>query len=183
MLILLALVLGILAGYACRGRLRRLATLKFHWVWLVVVAAIIQLLIFPLTGGEPLLRRATVPLHFFSYALAVLFVALNLRVRPLAVLATGAVLNLLPLVANEGYMPVSLDALRRCGAVDIAERLIAEGRFANVVTMSADTRLNLLGDRLSVPLSFPGSIAFSIGDVLIAVGLGVLVWWGMTRSV
>jgi hypothetical protein len=181
MLTLLALILGIVAGYARGGRLRRLSSLDLRWPWLVVASLLIQLLIFPLAPGRPIIPWGMVPLHYLSYAMALAFVARNWRIFPLLGLAGGAIGNLIPLIANNGRMPVSADSLRAAGAVDLAERLTSEVQLANVVLMTPETRCNVLGDWLYFPPWFPGAIAFSIGDALISIALGFLVFWGMTR--
>jgi hypothetical protein len=181
MLTLIALILGIIAGYLRGGRLRRLATLDLRWPWLVVASLLLQLLIFPLAPGRPIIPWGTVPLHYVSYAMALAFVARNWRIFPLLGLAVGALCNLIALVANGGRMPVSADSLRAAGAVGLAERVTAEIDLANVTLMTAETRCNALGDWLYLPSWFPGAIAFSIGDLAISVAIGVLVYWGMTR--
>jgi len=181
MLTLIALILGILAGYVCGGRLRGLARLRFRWPWLVAVALVLQLAIFPFFSDRPLVPWFTEPLHYLSYAVALMFVAVNRRLVPLWAVAAGAVLNLLPLAANRGRMPVSVDALRAAGAAPIAAELLAQGTFGNVVRMTPATHLNALGDRLHLPSWVPGAAAFSVGDLVISLGLAWLLWWGMTR--
>jgi hypothetical protein len=91
----------------------------------------------------------------------------------------GAVLNLIVIAANRGYMPASPTALARAGKAQAAERLVAEGVYGNVRAMGEGTRLDVLGDWLYLPHGVPLATAFSLGDLLIGLGLVGLVVWGM----
>ena len=174
-----AVLLGVLIGYLSGGRISRLPLLRFRALYLIPIALLIQVLIFPLFSPEPLLPVATVPLHILSYALVLFFLALNLNVRPLLILGAGAVANLVAILANGGRMPASATALERAGLIQTVERLTASGEHGNVLLMNDSTRLNVLGDWLYLPSWFPGATAFSIGDLLIMVGLVYLIVRGM----
>jgi len=181
MLLVAAVILGVILGYVSGGRLFRLGQLRLRALWLVPAALLIQLLIFPLFTDRPLLEAGTAPLHLLSYSLVFVFLAANLRTRPLLVVAIGALLNLLVIAANGGYMPSSAEALSRAGSADVAELLTEQGTYGNVRLMGDGTRLNLLGDLLFLPRGVPLAAAFSVGDVVMALGLGGVVWWGMRR--
>jgi len=174
-----AVLLGVLIGYLSGGRISRLPLLRFRALYLVPISLLIQVLIFPLFSPEPLLPVATVPLHILSYALVLFFLALNLNVRPLLILGAGAVANLVAILANGGRMPASAAALERAGLIEAAGRLTASGEHGNILLMSETTRLNILGDWLYLPSWFPGATAFSMGDLLIMVGLVYLIVRGM----
>ncbi len=182
MLILIGVLVGLLLGYALRGCLSNLRLIRLRFLGLVVGALVIQLLIFPLFSSKALLPYATEPLHFVSYGLLFLFILLNTRCYPLLIAGTGAALNVLVIGMNGGYMPSLPEALRLAGDGAIADLLVEEGVVGNVIRMAdGATRLNLLGDRLYLPAWLPGSTAFSVGDVVIALGLAAVIAWGMTR--
>jgi hypothetical protein len=182
MLFLVAILIGVVAGLLRGGRLSHLARLRLRWLWLVPLSLVIQLLIFPLFSEVPFLPYATAPLHVLSYALAGLWLIVNLRVIPLAVVGIGALANLLVVAANGGRMPASTAALRAAGWATTADHLVSQGRYGNVVLMGETTRLNWLGDYLYLPSWIPFSTAFSIGDVLIMVGLVWLIARGMVTN-
>jgi len=179
MLYLIAILVGLGIGRLRGGRIAHLAGLRLRWLWLVPLSLAIQLLIFPLFSGAPLVAYGTAPLHLASYGLVILWMALNLRVVPLRGFLVGAALNLVAVVANGGYMPASAAALRRAGLDQTAQRLLDGDVVANVILMSPSTHLNALGDWLSLPSWVPFSTAFSIGDVLIMIGLVWLTARGM----
>ena len=181
MIFLFAVLAGIVAGYVLGGRIANLASLRLRWFWLVLLGLILQLLIFPLISSRPLLPYATVPLHVLSYVLVFVFLAANLRVRPLLVLASGALINFAAIAANGGRMPASATALARAGLIQTAKRLTSSGTHGNVLLMGKNTRLDLLGDWLYLPRWIPFATAFSIGDALIMIGLAWLIVRGMRK--
>lgn len=183
MIFLLAALAGVVLGYAFGGRIANLASLRFKWTWLVLVGLILQLLIFPLFSDQPLLLYGTAPLHVLSYLVVFAFLVLNLRVRSLIVLGCGALLNFAAITVNGGRMPSSSTALNRAGLAAIAESLTSAGSHGNILLMGESTRLNTLGDWLYLPKWLPFATAFSIGDLLIMIGLAWLIAEGMKRRV
>ena len=183
MLFLFSALVGVLLGYAFGGRISNLPSLRLRGFWLVLCGLILQLLIFPLFSERPVLPFAIVPLHILSYAFVFAFIALNLRVRALLAIGAGALLNLVAITANGGWMPASATALERAGLIEIVDRLASNATHGNVLLMSASTRFNTLGDWLYLPGSVPFATAFSIGDLLIMVGVAWLIARGMRRHV
>ncbi|MCX6095177.1 MAG: DUF5317 domain-containing protein [Candidatus Bipolaricaulota bacterium] len=181
MFLIVAVILGVIIGYLSGGRLSRLALLKLKFLWLVLVALLIQFLIFPLFTDRPILPYGTAPLHLLSYALVFLFLAMNFRILPLLAVGIGALLNLLVICVNGGYMPSSATALSRSGAADVARLLIEKGTYGNVKLMGKGTTLDALGDLLYLPKGLPLATVFSVGDLVMAFGLAWLVFWGMRR--
>ncbi|MDD4903613.1 MAG: DUF5317 domain-containing protein [Candidatus Bipolaricaulis sp.] len=179
MIFLYALGVGILLGYVAHGRLRQLTSLSFRVLWLIPLALVIQLLIFPLFSERPLIAFATPVLHVVSYAILFLWLLLNRSIRPVWMIGIGALLNAGVVLANGGYMPSSATALGQAGLGSTAATLLVDGTYGNVVLMGTDSRLNALGDWLFLPSWIPGATAFSIGDLLIMVGLAWLVVKGM----
>ena len=179
MFFLYIIPIGLLVGFVVGGRLSNLGRLPLRWMGLLLPALLIQLLIFPSFTAKALVPVATAPLHILSYVLLSLWIVGNSRLLPIFVLGIGAICNLSVLLANGGFMPASIGALQRAGLPILAERLLNEGGYSNLVLMSADTRLNFLGDFLYGPKWIPFSSAFSIGDLLIALALTWLIVKGM----
>jgi hypothetical protein len=179
MIFLYAVVIGILLGYALRGRIGHLAALHLRGLWLVMLALVIQLLIFPLFTPEPVIPYGTAVLHGISYGLVFLWLLLNVRVRPLIVVGVGALLNLVVVFVNGGYMPASPTALAHAGLTSVAETIGRGETYGNIVGMSAATRLNFLGDWIALPRGLPFATAMSVGDAVIMVGLMWLLVRGM----
>ncbi|MFH1609844.1 MAG: DUF5317 domain-containing protein [Candidatus Bipolaricaulota bacterium] len=179
--LLWALGIGIVAGLVRRGNLANLGRLRLRALYLILLALLIQVLIFPLGSGAPILKVGAAYLHLLSYVLLLGFVALNRRYPEILVMGVGLCLNLIAIAANGGYMPASAEALRRAGLHEVAAALEQGLRQGNTVLMDAGTRLNFLGDFLYLPGWVPLASAFSLGDVVLGLGLATLVARRMVR--
>ncbi len=174
MFILFAIPIGVVLGYLLGGRLDRLAELRFHWAWLAVAGLVAQVLLFagPIAN---VVGSAGPPLYVASTAAVLIAVLRNLRAIPgLAFVALGAVSNLAAILANGGVMPASPDAVATAGLVD------GEG-FSNSV-VQVDPALRPLTDIFALPAWVPLANVFSVGDVLIGVGIVVVIAMGMRGS-
>lgn len=177
MLLLWAVPLGVALGYLRGGRLSHLGKIRLRGAWLIPLALAIQLLIFPLGSREPMIRFGTEYLHLVSYALLLGFVALNWREWGIVAMGVGMLLNLVTISANGGYMPTFLERLRTAGLTSAAaqlERCAASQEtctYANNVLTREGTPLWFLGDVFTVPAWVPLANVFSVGDLLLALGL------------
>ncbi len=116
-------------------------------------------------------------IYVASTAAVLVAVLRNLRLPGIALVALGAVSNLAAVVANGGVMPTTEAALATAGLTD------GPG-FSNSAVV-ADPALAPLTDIFALPSWVPLANVFSIGDVLIGVGVVVLLAVGMrgrTRS-
>jgi hypothetical protein len=98
----------------------------------------------------------------------------NLDLPGIPVVAIGAVLNLLAVLANGGYMPSDPAAWQVLSGV----AALPAHDFSNSALMGAGTALPWLGDVFVLPRPIPLANVFSIGDVLIAVGIA----WCVARA-
>jgi len=179
MFFLFVMPLGVLIGFLSGGRLSGLDKLPLRWLPLVFAALVIQLLIFPLFTNTPILPFAEEALHIVSYVFLAIWIVANARVLPIVVLGLGAICNFSVLIANGGLMPASSRALQQAGLDSLANHLMQEGSYSNLISMSPSTHLNFLGDILYLPKWIPFSVAFSIGDLLIWLALIWLIVKGM----
>jgi hypothetical protein len=165
--VVLVLVVALVLGRVTGGSLERLGSLPLRSLGLVAGALAAQLA-GTLVGGpaHPLGLAA-------SAALVVAFLARNRSVRGTGLVALGLLANALVVAAN-GAMPVSPQAADRAG-VGVLEAMTGDRRHE---LEGPDTRLRALGDVVPVPLPLRPEVV-SVGDVLVAAGLGQLVLSGM----
>jgi hypothetical protein len=166
-----ATVLALMAGGSFAGLSRRIA-----WWPLGIASIAVQLLLtsIPLTE-VPWLAAAG---HWvWAIAVAAVLVVLvrnwrietGLRQLPWAVAGLGVGLNLLVIVSNGGYMPVSQSALDQTGQ---SAALAARTTFHREVILDEATRLPWLADIFADPTWAPPHPAVtSIGDRLLSLGL------------
>jgi hypothetical protein len=163
MLILWALPLGFLAGVALGGRAERLNGLHFRWPWLAIAGLLIQVVLFTDPGFEAAGPLAPA-IYVFSTAAVLVAVLRNLAIPGLPIVAVGAAANLVAIIANGGSMPADPAALATAG--------LAAGGHTNSVIVAAPA-LSFLTDIFAVPSWVPFANVFSVGDVLIALGIAV----------
>jgi hypothetical protein len=166
MLLALVAVLAVVTVPLTGGHLGRLAEVRFRAPWLALAGLGGQVLIVSVVPDVP--RWLGVSVHLLSYGLVLAFVWLNRRLPGLWLVAVGGLSNLLVIVVNDGVMPADADALRTAG------RAATESGFTNSEVVG-HAHLRFLGDVLPLPSWMPFANVFSLGDVLIAVGVFVLV--------
>jgi hypothetical protein len=121
-----------------------------------------------------------------SLLLLLAFVWRNRRLAGVLILGVGVVCNLLVIAANGGSMPITPETLVEINPGSTAEQWpegVHYGGSKDVIRERENTELWVLSDILVSPLAFPVPIAFSLGDLVIAVGIVVLlqgapVWEG-----
>ena len=106
--------------------------------------------------------------HMFSFALAGVFVWSNRHLPGEPVIAAGGLLNLIAIAANGGTMPASAWAWRVAGFATPTDSFGNSG-------VVASARVPWLGDVFAVPAGWPFANVFSVGDVVIIIGLTYLV--------
>ena len=163
MLLLVALVIGLLAGIATGGKLGNLAHLSLRWPWLVIAALIIReaAVFSPLSAIEGVQY-----VYLVALAALVAWTAWHATRLPGAwIVAIGAALNLVVVIANGARMPVE---------ATLAGPLLERGHIGQYVVMGSGTNLGWLGDWIGVPGPLGG--AYSPGDAVIAIGIAAVVF-------
>jgi hypothetical protein len=165
-----AFVVGIEA-LALRGKLARLSSLRFRRFYLVWLALLDQVLVISVLPGHQ--HVALDIANLLSYVAAGAFLWSNRHIPGVVLVGVGGGLNVAAIVANGGTMPASSSAL-------VASGWKAQpGHFANSAVV-AHPKLAVLGDIFATPRWFPAHDVFSIGDILIVVAVGVLVYKSCT---
>lgn len=162
MLIIAGALLAIALVPVAGGRLRGLAEVRLVGVWLLVLALALQVLVISVLPEWP--RPLLEAVHISTYLLAAVFAWRNRRVPGVAIIALGGALNGITIVANGGVLPASAAALRRAGIAHSPTEFINAGVLPH-------PRLPWLGDIFAVPASWPLANAFSVGDLLVLLGV------------
>jgi hypothetical protein len=172
MFILYAVLIGLLVGVLIGGRPAGLGSIQFRFGWLIALGFACQILLFstPLTDRVGDLGP---PLYVLSTALVFVGLLSNVRITGLPIVAVGAACNLAAIVANGGFMPASPVALAAAG-------MLPESGYSNSAVV-ADPRLPFLTDVYALPTWLPFANVYSIGDVLIGLGIVVAIAAAMRR--
>jgi hypothetical protein len=142
-----------------------------HWRWplLIWVALLVQIIIIELNVTHDVARV----MHVVTYAAAAVFLWLNRKLPGVLIVGAGALSNGITIALNGGVLPA------RAGAVEDAGLDHGNG-FDNSAVVS-DPILPWLGDYFAWPEPLPLANTFSVGDVLIVIGVFVAAWSGTRR--
>lgn len=172
MILLLALAVALLVALLRGGSLRNLADFHLEWGWLAGLALAIQIVaIYWATGDRYLYLQGGALV--VSSLLLLPVVWRNRRSPGLALIGLGLALNLTVMVANGGFMPITPEAVARIGHQHLIVQLGGVERMRGskgIVLPREETALWVLSDIFIIPPPFPVASAFSLGDVLVAVG-------------
>jgi Family of unknown function (DUF5317) len=166
MFILYAVAIGLVLGVLLGGSVSRLGDLQFRWWPLVLAGFGIQIVLFQDAVAERV-GSLGAPLYVLSTLMVVVAVVRNLAVPGIPLVALGAACNLVAILANGGYMPASPSALASVGE---AAPVIYSN--SSVVQHPA---FEPLTDIFALPAWLPFNNVFSIGDLILAIGVVVVV--------
>ncbi len=175
MILMLVPLAAFLLGVICGGRPEALLRLPVRWAWLVFIAFGVQwvLIRIPTLEPHPALGMALVA----SYSVLLVFMVLNRRLPGLGLAGAGTLLNLIAIVANGGFMPTTAATLVAAGLerthMVLGQRVLGS---KDILLSPGSAPLAWLGDTMT--LVWPIPQAFSVGDILVAMGVGALVFFG-----
>lgn len=175
MILLVAILAGVPTGWlVARWQKRQWALPNLRCIWLVILAFLPQFLAFYLPATRTRLPDTLASAGLVaSQILLLVFCWCNRRVPGLWLMALGTACNLLVILVNGGFMPISPETAARLVPAEVLENLTIGSRFGygkDILLLPTQTRLAWLSDTLLPPDWFPYQVAFSAGDVLIAAG-------------
>lgn len=176
MILLFAVILSLLIALLRGGRLYQLGSISFCYGWVALLAFALQVLIiyFPLPKTQGFWGVRTL-LLLGSYVLLGLVIFANRHLPGLPLLGLGFALNLLVMVVNGGFMPITPQALEKAGLGHLALGNEPGARILNakdVLLAREETHLWVLSDIFALPP--PIKSVFSIGDLLLSIGVFIL---------
>jgi hypothetical protein len=181
MILLTAILLGLLSGMV-RAELgkRHYRVLQLGKPGLVILAFLAQFIFFQIQRLGLNLRDYWISIILIVGQLILLvFILINWKKPGFFLLGLGTILNLAALVFNGGLMPMEPETISNLypdvptNSWSIGDRL---WNSKNIVLTEEMTRLSFLSDRFIIPEWSPYRVAFSLGDVFLAVGAFWLFW-------
>jgi hypothetical protein len=171
MFMLWAIPVGIGVGLLVGGKLAGLSALRFRWAWLAVVGLLIQVALFT-PAGDALTGGYGPAIYVVSTVAVFVAVLRNLRITGMPIVALGSISNIAAITANGGFMPADPAALATAG--------LDPGSHTNSVVIE-NPALQPLTDIFAIPAGLPFANVFSIGDVLLGIGIVVVIAAAMRR--
>lgn len=174
MILLLALGVGFIFGLALakwQGHPYQFPRLKYSW--LAIAAYLPQFFVTYFERTQALAPDWVAATAIVaSQGVLFLFAWFNRHIPGMPILIVGLVLNLTVMIANGGFMPINphtaerLVGSERMASFDLGNRF----GYKDILLPANKTQLELLADRFLPPVRFPYQVAFSLGDVFIALG-------------
>jgi len=172
-----AVAIGLLLSLVTGGSLRYIEQERLRGEWLLLVLLPLQLLWPKLSELLGISCRVSVSAWIIMMMALVAILLANARQRwVLAVAALGIALNIAVIAAN-GAMPVSMRSVSELGAPR-SEAREALARDCLHEELVADTRIPQLADVITIPGPEWQRAVVSVGDLLLALGLGGWVFMG-----
>ena len=176
---LVAVVVGVLLGFAIGGSLRSLSHLSLRWEWLVLLLFVVQAVARGRLMGALSATRLSLPVWTVASVVLIAVMLLNSDTPGMLLGAVGILMNVNVVLLNAG-MPVVVDKRASvlasvASAMEIAK---STGGFYRVA-MQGDL-LEMLGD--SIPVTWGSAVLLlSPGDVVLMVAVIVVIVFGMTQ--
>lgn len=165
-----ALIIGLIIGFFRNGRWYNLMEIEFHGWYLIFLGAALQII--PIAATK--LTETYVVLQwapFIGLCLIWLAVLMNFRLKGFKLMAFGAALNLLAMVAHGGKMPINLGLAEMAGINAIVES-VKSGTVANLMPLEESMSvLKWLGKTIPIPKPYPLAKMISFGDLLMTFGI------------
>jgi len=161
-----AIVVAIIVIPVTNGSITRLAEVRFRRVWLLIVGLALQVLVVLVDIPRARYEDLGVAMLLASYVALLGFCASNLRTRGIELIGVGIALNALVIALNLG-MPYK-----------VADGIPRETTVKHRPTRSTDVAV-FLSDQIVI--GDPFDAAISIGDIVLAVGIVELAYFGSRR--
>jgi hypothetical protein len=175
MILLFALAFGLLVGLGrARWHNRSYATPDLQAIWLAIIAFTPQLFVAYLPATHHLFVDWFASASLVaSLILFLIFAWINHRLPGMPILIGGLLLNSIVIVANGGWMPISLKTADLLTGKDVLQFMNLGSRFGekDILMLEQNIRFGFLADRFLLPAWFPYRVAFSLGDILIGIGV------------
>ncbi len=179
-----AILGGIILGRLRSGNVAALENIKFKGLKSIVTLLIMDLVLrfFILKSNSVLANKLFYYYPIFSvlfYGFVIIILGINQKLKYMRLIQSGFVLNLLPMIANGGKMPVLESALQSIGKFQEID-LLKSNLLLTHTLVNEGTRFRALSDIIPIPYFLPKVI--SIGDIVLSLGLILFISHYMTMG-
>ena len=170
-MLLEATIIGFIVGKAKGGRMDSISAIYFRGTFFFLIGLILQIVPI-LLGYFKLMKGYYGVLSFIGILFMLLFLLRNLDKKGIALIALGALLNIIAMMFSGFAMPVDYKGLEYSGNAAIIE-YVKDGSIANLTDVSkAPGIVKVLSKFIAVPSIYPLAKVLSVGDIVISIGLG-----------
>ncbi len=166
------IILSIVIGFVRKGSLRNLERVDIKLWQFIFVGGFLQLLIRILMTLDNSLSVFLIETftfwHFLTYIFLAVPLVFNLKHIWCKLLLLGTIMNMIPIVANGGRMPVKLPPAFAGWQLDNAHVLLTDS-----------THFKFLSDLFALQSPYPIAQVMSIGDLFLVTGAILFVQYAM----
>lgn len=174
-----SIIISLVAGKLRKGKILKIFDSKIKGWYLFIIAVILEFSSMYIYNENIYDLGAYINDYFMFiqgtvYMLVLVGLILNFRYKSLIIVFLGTILNLLVILINGGKIPVSIEALKYANLAGKI-KLLEGGEILTQTISTEITKLAFLGD--IIPIPYPNMMAkvISIGDIIIAIGIFVLI--------
>jgi len=172
-------LVSILAGFLFGGKFTRLRGVQLKNVGWLFASFALKLCAVLLSGRIPPSTSLCSVLSILTYGMLFYGLYPNLKIPGFSLLAGGSLLNFLAIIFNQGRMPVATSLL---DPVLCAKEIQGLGASLVHQPLSENVNLKPLTDIFGWTFFSKVPTTFSIGDVLIAIGISWFILYAMLRG-
>lgn len=160
-----AILLTLLKG---RNPLTFIHNVQFQWPLVILMSFGVQVVLAFITLET---QEKFGSILIYTFIGMIIGLIINYRIPGVVWIVAGAILNLLALILNEGFMPVDPNALNKTGQ----EMSSFEGDSRHQL-MTPMTKFWMLGDWIPIV-----KYVLSPGDILVAIGITLLIYMNSSK--
>lgn len=166
---------GLLVGKVRGGKFSNISSGKIRGWYFIVSSFLVEFsAVYFASKGAELIIDGILFIHLLSYILLFIGLLMNCDKYPFWIITAGVFLNFVVIMANGGQMPISIEDLKYLGLLDNAAAIV-NGQIITHTPLVESTKLKFLADVLIMPKFYPRPKVYSIGDVLMAVGVFIYI--------
>ncbi|MGM7702998.1 DUF5317 domain-containing protein [Pseudalkalibacillus sp. Hm43] len=164
------ILLSIIVGLLRKGNFKGIADLNIKFGWVFPLLLVFQILIFLYQGQVDLINRISGFLFIMVYIIGIFLLWLNRKLGiGVQLILIGVVLNFIVMIANDGRMPVSLDAAKVLAPS--YSQALTQDNYGKHTALNSETHIGFLGDIIPISDPYPRDQVISIGDIIMNIGI------------
>ncbi|NMA87147.1 MAG: DUF5317 domain-containing protein [Tissierellia bacterium] len=166
------IILSLVIGKVKKGKIKNLNQIYIRGWYLLIIAFLLEII------SLRVFVNNFSSIQILIYIILIFILLLNINIKGMKTMAIGSILNFIPIIANNGRMPVSKSALIKA-KLHSQLSLLENNKILTHVLADDSTRLYFLSDIIPILKPYPFPKVISIGDIVLSIGIFLLVQFYM----
>ncbi len=171
-----SILLGLIVGKIRAGKFRLLGPSLLKFSWIIFFSFALQLgTSIMISLGSPFFIKYRMFLYTAAYVLLFISLFFNIHFKCIWFILVGAIMNFGAIILNHGSMPIDMHILQELGFKNMLNS-ISMGALPQYIPLDkAGSYTRYLGMRFMVPRPYPLKGIFSMGDIMVGIGIFFLI--------